>query len=217
MTTRVAVIAAVLLLAIVVVRRPAPKPPFEASASALAGPSLSGASRVLASQRRRGAAGQAIVYVAGAVRRPGLYRVRDGERVADAVGRAGGLKPSADAAGVNLAEHPSDGEEIYVPVVGEPASHVTRASRSSRGYGGARRRGTHARVIAADIAPESVDVNRDDAAALERVPGIGPAIAARIVALREREGAFASLDELLDVAGMTQSKLDRARTYFRPP
>ena len=61
----------------------------------------------------------------------------------------------------------------------------------------------------------SVDVNAADAAELAAVPGIGRAIAARIVELREREGAFTSLDELLDVAGMTQTRLERARPYLR--
>ncbi|HEY9084903.1 MAG TPA: helix-hairpin-helix domain-containing protein, partial [Candidatus Tyrphobacter sp.] len=59
-----------------------------------------------------------------------------------------------------------------------------------------------------------VDLNRADARALGRVPGIGSAIAERIVAVREHEGAFASLDELLDVAGMSASRLDRARPHL---
>lgn len=213
MTTRIAAIAAVLLLAVVVVRRPAPRPPFETSASPFPNPTRSGVTR---SQGRRGNAIPGMVYVAGAVRHPGLYRVAGGERVADEIARAGGLETSADAAAVNLAAHPSDGDEIYVPVQGELVSRAALGSRSSRGAG-LRRRQTRSRAAAAQIPLQSVDVNRDDAATLALVPGIGPTIAARIVALREREGAFASLDELLDVAGMTQSKLDRARTYLRSP
>jgi competence ComEA-like helix-hairpin-helix protein len=58
------------------------------------------------------------------------------------------------------------------------------------------------------------NVNTADAALLGRVPGIGPALAARIVALRNEEGAYASLDELLDVAGMNASRLERARPYL---
>jgi competence protein ComEA len=215
-TTRFAAIAAVLLLAIVVVRRPAPRPPFETSASPFPNPSRSGA-RALGSRSRRGGAVAGMVYVAGAVRHPGLYRVAGGERVADEIARAGGLKTSADAAAVNLAAHPSDGDEIYVPAEGDPVSRAALGSRSLRGAGSVRRRQTRSRAAAAQIPAQSIDVNRDDAATLALVPGIGPAIAARIVALREREGAFASLDELLDVAGMTQSKLDRARTYLHSP
>jgi competence ComEA-like helix-hairpin-helix protein len=66
-------------------------------------------------------------------------------------------------------------------------------------------------------AAASVDVNRADAAELARVPGIGRAIAERIVALRAEEGAFASLDELLDGSGMSPARLDRAQAYLKPP
>ena len=122
---------------------------------------------------------------------------------------AGGLGASADGAGVNLAQRASDGDEIYVPAAGE---RTTRAadSRHRTTSGRPRRRAVHP--------PDaSVDVNRADAGELAAVPGIGRAIAQRIVELRRREGAFASLDELLDVAGMTQSRLERARPYLRQP
>ena len=80
----------------------------------------------------------------------------------------------------------------------------------------ARARETRTRRHRATPSPNgSVDVNTADAAELAAVPGIGRAVASRIVELREREGSFASLDELLDVAGMTQSRLERARSYLR--
>jgi competence protein ComEA len=150
----------------------------------------------------RAPSGDLVVYVAGAVKRPGLYHLRYGDRYQRAVVLAGGFAPSADAAGVNLAALAGDGEEIYVPVAGETTrtrSHVP-----------------HHRRHAASPPPDgSVDVNTADAAELAAVPGIGRAVAARIVELREREGGFASLDELLDVAGMTQTRLERARPYLR--
>jgi competence protein ComEA len=147
-------------------------------------------------------AGELVVYVAGAVVRPGLYHLHLGDRYARAVASAGGLRASADAAGVNLAQRAADGEEIYVPVAGETPR--TRAYE------------TRTRRHRATPPPDgSVDVNTADAAELAAVPGIGRAVASRIVELREREGSFASLDELLDVAGMTQSRLERARSYLR--
>jgi competence protein ComEA len=117
---------------------------------------------------------------------------------------AGGFVSSAEPAGVNLAQRAGDGDEIYVPTVGEAIRPNGRRNRS-----GARHPAT---------APQlgSVDVNRADASELAAVPGIGRALGARIVELREREGTFASLDELLDIAGMTQSRLERARPYLRP-
>jgi competence protein ComEA len=144
-----------------------------------------------------------VVYVAGAVRRPGLYRLRVGDRNARAVALAGGLSAGADAAGVNLAQRAGDGDEIYVPVAGETPRRVSRER--------------HGRRHSIGPPSASVDVNRSDAGTLAAVPGIGRAIAQRIVDLRDREGSFSSLDELLDVAGMTQTRLDRARPYLREP
>lgn len=145
--------------------------------------------------------GDLVVYVAGAVERPGLYHLHLGDRYARAVELAGGLSPQADAAAVNLAQPATDGDEVDVPVAGQ-ASHAHSRARSRR------RR---------PPAPVSVDINAANAAELGGVPGIGHAVAERVIALRDREGPFASLDELLDVAGMTQSRLERARPYLRPP
>ncbi len=145
-----------------------------------------------------------MVYVAGAVKRPGLYHLRPGDRNAQAVVLAGGLSVSADAGAVNLAQRANDGDEIYVPMQGESPPRM-RSGRHGR------RHSTTA------PASGSVDVNQSDAAALAAVPGIGRAIAQRIVELRQREGNFSSLDELLDVAGMTQTRLERARPYLRHP
>ncbi|HEY6486166.1 MAG TPA: ComEA family DNA-binding protein [Candidatus Cybelea sp.] len=147
--------------------------------------------------------GEVVVYVAGAVRRPGLYHLQLGDRYARAVELAGGLSPQADAAGVNLAAPAGDGDEVDVPAAGQGASVHRHA-----------RRGRHA---ARSPVEASVDINLADAAALGAVPGIGRAIAQRIIELREREGPFSSLDELLDVAGVTQGRLERARAYLRQP
>jgi competence protein ComEA len=145
-----------------------------------------------------------VVYVAGAVAKPGLYRLRAGDRYAQAVALAGGMNASADPAGVNLAARAGDGDEIYVPVVGE----------SSRGRAPTR----HGRRRSATPPPaSSVDLNAAGAATLAAVPGIGRAVAQRIVEMRAREGNFTSIDELLDVAGMTQARLERVRPYLREP
>ncbi|HVR47545.1 MAG TPA: helix-hairpin-helix domain-containing protein [Candidatus Binatia bacterium] len=203
MIVRIAVVAALVGLGVLLLWHPAPRPPVE-SASALAGPSATPAQRWSRLAARADRGDDLVVYVAGAVRTPGLYHLRAGDRVARAVALAGGMRASADAAAVNLAQRPDDGDEVYVPVQGEKQRHA----RSSRPRG--RRRSS-------PPPGGSVDVNRARAAELAAVPGIGRAVAARIVELRQREGAFASLDELLDVAGMTQTRLERARPYLRNP
>ena len=144
-----------------------------------------------------------VVYVAGAVKNPGLYHLREGERAAAAVARAGGFNAAADASAVNLAQRAADGDEIFVPAAGVSPRQTAHARRGHRRH--------------AAPAAGSIDVNRSSAAELGSVPGIGHALAQRIVELRRREGSFATLDELLDVAGMTQSRLERARPYLRQP
>ena len=143
----------------------------------------------------------AVVYVAGVVARPGLYRLAPGARADDAVRLAGGMLPGADPVAVNLAARVVDGDEIVVPRIGEATPRPRGRSPRSR------------RV--STPAPASVGLNDAGTAALAKVPGLGPALAARIVAFRETNGAFANLDELLDVNGMTPARLDRAAPYLQ--
>lgn len=209
MTARIGLVAAALALAALALWHPAPRPPVQTAAT----PAFAASSGHRGSRPGRFRAGSraATIYVAGAVRRPGLYPAAEGERAAGAVASAGGFASGADAAGVNLAEPVADGDEVYVPLTGESARPAYRHGRSHR-------RTSHRRESLApppDLA--GVDVNTAGEDELADVPGIGAAIAARIVALRAVDGSFASLDQLLDVAGMTQTRLERARPYLREP
>ncbi len=210
MLQKYALVAAALGVAAFALWHPARGPALVAAASSpapLDTPSLGGARsrRGALRAQAQAAGGEVVVYVAGAVRQPGLYRLAPGDRYDRAVALAGGLRSDAQPGGVNLAQRAADGDEIEVPVAGEAAPRARFTSHA------ARRR-------SASPPPEgSVDVNAAGADRLAAVPGIGRAIAGRIVELRSREGDFASLDELLDVAGMTASRLDRARPYLREP
>ncbi len=146
-------------------------------------------------------AASAVVYVVGAVAHPGLYRVESGARVNEAVARAGGLRADADPAAVNLAERVSDGEEIRVLRLGETASPVRRRKRK-----GASR-------TSSALPSAAIDLNAADENALATIPGIGPTLASRIVEYRRLNGPFASVDELADVAGMTQRRIDAMAEY----
>jgi competence protein ComEA len=196
--TRVLVVVAVVGLIALAIWRPPAQPP-----ASIGGESpVAVATRSHAKRAPRPAFGGAVVYVVGAVIRPGLYHVADTARIDDAVRAAGGFGAGADPAGVNLAAHANDGDEIDVPLLGQSARSTssTKRSRTPR----ARSMKTHA----------IVDVNTASADALASVPGIGATVAARIVEIRERDGAFTSFDELLDVAGVTQSRLDRALPFL---
>jgi competence protein ComEA len=202
-----AVAAAVLL-------RPVPPPTVAASAWATATPNGPG-------HRGGGSpAPQAMVYVAGDVARPGVYAVRPDARAKDALALAGGARPDADLVAVNLAAHVRDGDEIVVPVRGTvPLSTTARPAGpghhgKDRGVHGGHRGQRHLRARRDEPPPAGqVDINAADADTLATVPGIGPGLAERIVAFRASNGAFASVDELLDVSGITDRRLDAILPY----
>lgn len=140
-----------------------------------------------------------MVHVVGAVRRPGVFELPAGSRGIDAVRAAGGLTRRADPLAINLAKPLSDGEQLIVPDrAAEPAS-----PRVGSGSGGS---------SAAD-ASGLVNVNTADQAELETLPGIGPALAQRIIEHRETNGPFATLDDLLEVSGIGEKTLENLEPY----
>ncbi|MEO7147240.1 MAG: helix-hairpin-helix domain-containing protein [Terrimesophilobacter sp.] len=120
------------------------------------------------------------VHILGEVNTPGLYQFREGDRAIDAVAAAGGFTENADRRQLNLARFLSDGEQIFVPAEGE-----TPASGAPSGATGGK-----------------VNLNTADAAALEGLPRVGPAMAQRIIAWRDSNGRFASVEDLLSVTGI---------------
>ncbi|WP_423922024.1 helix-hairpin-helix domain-containing protein [Candidatus Poriferisodalis sp.] len=133
------------------------------------------------------------VHLAGAVRHPGLYEVPANFRVGDLIDAAGGPNADADAAAVNLAERMRDGQQVYVPLVGEQS--VARAEGAD--------------------ASGPLDVNSATAAQLQELPGIGPSLSVAIVAYRAEHGSFATLDALEQVPGIGPSKLSQLRPHAK--
>ena len=140
------------------------------------------------------AAAPIFVHVLGQVARPGLYELRAGDRVIDAVAAAGGLSDAADPAGVNLARLLSDGEQFTVPAIGE----------------------TPVGAPAGVAADGRVDLNTADAATLDTLPRIGPAMAQRIIDHREANGPFVSVDDLLAVSGIGSKTVEALRPLVLP-
>lgn len=139
-----------------------------------------------------------VVHVAGAVVAPGVYELAVGSRVVDAVGAAGGLAPPADPGRLNLAAPLADGERVYVLALGEdvaPVAPVADGAGASAGTAGA----------------GPVNLNSADEAALDSLPGVGPATAKAIIDHRAKIGRFGSIEQLLDVPGIGDAKLDALR------
>ena len=184
-----AVVAAAVLVALLLTARNAPAvvaPPATAvpSSSSQPGSSAPDASPPGTSL---------FVHVAGHVRSPGLYGLPAGARVADAIEAAGGARAAADVDAVNLAQIVTDGLKIDVPRRG--SVDVPATSSASPGAG------------------SLVGINSADQAALEVIPGIGPVKAAAIVQFRADNGAFSSLEQLLEVSGIGPATLESIRPY----
>ncbi|MDI3341192.1 MAG: ComEA family DNA-binding protein [Sphaerobacter sp.] len=127
------------------------------------------------------------VYVGGAVRTPGLYTLARGSRLAEAVEQAG-LLPEADIAGLPMAEPLRDGQSVVVPRQ-RPTPPPVPLGSSPR--------------LAVSEAPGLVNINTASQAELERLPGIGPVLAQRIITYRTEHGPFATLDDLAAVRGIS--------------
>ena len=140
-----------------------------------------------------------VVDVVGAVRRPGLYRLPQGSRIADAVTRAGGATPKADLAQVNLAAPLADGEQVVVPKRGAVAGPASSGGGATPG---------------APSAP--VQLSTATLEQLDTLPGVGPVTAQKILDYREKHGAFSSVDALDAVPGIGPKRLEQLRELVVP-
>jgi len=179
-----------------------------------------------------------VVYVTGEVKRPGVYTVDARSRVEGALRAASGATAKADLQAVNLAEPLVDGERVLVPAKGAAGdvaatdayastampSTASTSTYSASSHASSRHRhrrassttsGHHSRGHRTHKVPpaEPIDINAADASQLEQLPGIGPSLAERIVTFRDVNGPYHSTDELLDVSGMTDKRLDAISAY----
>jgi competence protein ComEA len=135
----------------------------------------------------------ALVHVAGAVRSPGVYRLREGERIKDAVRRAGGARAGADLNAINLAAKVADGQQVVVP---------------RRGAAGAAPAGA-AGPAGPPAAP--ISLNTATAEQLDTLDGVGPATASKILEYRRQHGGFRSIDDLGEIPGIGPKRLAALR------
>ena len=151
-------------------------------------------------RERRGDAAGLYVHVAGAVRRPGLYRVPEGSRVAAALARAGGPTRAAEVAAVNLAAPVEDGQQVVVP---------RRGAGAAPGVGAGGAPGAAAPGAKLSLASATADQ-------LDELDGIGPTLAERIIEFRDENGGFRSVEQLREVEGIGEKRFEALKEAVRP-
>jgi competence protein ComEA len=160
-----------------------------------------------------GPADPVVVSVVGLVHTPGLVTLPPGARIADALDAAGGALDGADVLGLNMARRVADGEQIVVGIGAPPGRPTEMGSsivsepepRSTGGTTGEKSAGTTGLV----------DLNAATVEQLDTLPGIGPVTAAAIIAWRDANGPFSSVDQLGDVDGIGPARLDKLRDLVR--
>lgn len=136
------------------------------------------------------------VDVIGAVQQPGVYYLASPARIVDVIEAAGGFAPDADREKINLASHLTDGQQVRVPRVGEPAQTAPAAPS------------------AADSGDSRVDINQSDAATLDTLDGIGPATAEAIVEYRTTSGPFKRIEDIQDVKGIGPALFNNIKDHI---
>jgi len=163
--------------------------------------------KVAAGGAAEGARGRGLyVHVAGAVRRPGLYRLPSSARVGAALERAGGPLPRADLTAVNLAATVQDGQQIKVPRVGERPASAAAPGASAGSSGAGAPGGAGAKISLASATVEQLD----------GLDGIGPTLAKRIVEYRDSHGGFRSVEQLREVEGIGEKRFAALREAVEP-
>lgn len=141
-----------------------------------------------------------MVDVKGQIKLPGVYKANPGERVIDIIDRAGGLTDQADQSQVNLSAHVQDEMVIYIPAMGEegivPQGSSVGGTASSSGSGQTQGK---------------ININKADAAELQKLPGIGPAKAAAIIEYRQASGPFKVVEDLKKISGIGEKTFDKLK------
>lgn len=171
-----------------------------------------------------------VVHVAGAVNRPGVYHLPLEARADDALRASGGAKPTANLDAINLAAHLTDGQQLYIPTRKEqpeggaptetpvkplprgpksPAAPGTTVKAGSAGKSG----GKSAKLSAPGQG--TVNLNTAGAEELQRLPGVGPAMSARILEYRKENGSFQRVEQLMDISGIGEKKYEKMRPFVR--
>ncbi|MCL2341749.1 MAG: helix-hairpin-helix domain-containing protein [Firmicutes bacterium] len=141
-----------------------------------------------------------IVHITGSVKVAGVISLKEGDRIIDAIDKAGGITEDADLSKVNLAYVLQDGQKVYIPSLqdDEIIKTVTDGSGDD--------------VIADGESNNIVNINRATEAELETLSGIGPSTALKIIEYRKENGSFKKIEDLMNVPGIGQAKFDAIKS-----
>jgi len=174
--------------------------------------------------------GEVVFQVAGTVRIPGLYKLPVGSRITDAINAAGGALPGADLQNINLAAKIEDGARIFVPSITTQAAGAPMTTPTGTPGGGVppavstySRPSISSRAVSAwgrssggklkNPGDGTVSINSAGAEELQRLPGVGPSTAQKILDYRQQLGRFTSIEQLMDVKGIGPKKLEKIRPF----
>jgi competence protein ComEA len=172
---------------------------------------IDGEASAVARQSAGGRPGGLFVHVAGAVRRPGLYRLPAAARVAEALQRAGGPLPRAALTAVNLAARIEDGQQVVVPAAG--AGATAGVAPGAAGAPGGLAPGSPGIPGAPGV---KLSLGAATVEQLEELDGIGPTLAERIIEYREANGGFSSLGQLREIEGIGEKRFASLREAVQP-
>jgi len=146
-----------------------------------------------------------IVHISGAVNQPGVYQLTEGERIIDAVKMAGGEMERANVDAVNLAAHLYDGQKIVIPFILEDnEDEVNQNALANEEF----------RQHDYSLNSSLLNLNAVTSNQLETLPGIGPALAERILSYRKNHGLFRNIEDIMNVSGIGEKRFESIKEYI---
>jgi len=144
-----------------------------------------------------------ILHIVGAIKNPGIVRIKEGSRIVDVIEAAGGITEDADMSKINLAYIVEDGQKIFVPSITDEITEETEYVTSESGDN----------IIVDNNEGENmmVNINKATQTELETLPGIGPAMALRIIEHREENGNFENIEDIKNVKGIGDAKFENIK------
>jgi len=142
-----------------------------------------------------------VIHISGEVNNPGVIKMEEGSRIADAIEKAGGCTQTANLDNVNLAYIVQDGTKIYIPTIEEENNNILE---TSAGYG----------VIVDGKENMKININTASVVELQKIPGVGESTAQKIKDYREKNGRFTNIEELKNVSGIGEAKFANMEEYI---